>query len=159
MQQFACIQSPQQDVAYMPMNGFTAVDLGYQQGDAISNLVNRFEEPAFTATYLQLFDQIWNDPEKLEEVTAVICDHIASVYQDNSPERIYFLMLYNIFSEFLEGIDEDVLPNDLSRTSGDSFGIPLNRINGEIMTLLSLTNHTIFAIMMFSKRERPATRG
>ena len=114
MQQFACIESQEQNLAYMPMNGFTAVDLGYQQGNAISNLVNRFEEPVFTATYLQLFEQIWNDPEKLEDVTTVICDHIASVYQENSPERIYFLMLYNIFSEFLEDIDEDVLPNDLT---------------------------------------------
>ena len=114
MQQFACIQGSEVDTAYMPLHGFTAVDLGYQQGNAISNLVNRFDEPVFTATYLQLFEQIWNDPEKLEDVTAVICDHIASVYQENSPERIYFLMLYNIFSEFLEDIDEDVLPNDLT---------------------------------------------
>lgn len=112
MQQLACIQNGQQDIAYMPLHGFTAVDLGYQRGDAVSNIVNRFDEAAFTATYLQLFEQIWNDPEKLEDVTAVICDHIASVYQENSPERIYFLMLYNIFSEFLEWIDEDVLPND-----------------------------------------------
>ena len=94
------------------LHGFTAVDLGYQQGDAVSNLVNKMDEPAFTATYLSLFDQIWNDPEKLEDVTAQICDHIASVYQENSPERIYFLMLYNIFNEFLDDIDEDVLPND-----------------------------------------------
>jgi superfamily II DNA or RNA helicase len=63
-------------------------------------------------TYLQLFDQIWNDPTKLEDVTTAICDHIASVYQENSPERIYFLMLYNIFRDFLDDIDEDVLPND-----------------------------------------------
>ena len=112
MQQFACVQRGEQEIAYMPLHGFTAVDLGYQRGDAVSNIVNRFEEPTFTATYLQLFDQIWNDPEKLEDVTAVICDHIASVYQENSPERIYFLILYNIFSEFLSEIDEDVLPND-----------------------------------------------
>jgi SNF2 family DNA or RNA helicase len=39
-------------------------------------------------------------------------DHIASVYAENSPESIYFLMLYNIFSEFLDDISEDVLPND-----------------------------------------------
>ena len=61
-----------------------------------------------------LFDQIWNDPEKLEDVTDALCEHIASVYQENSPERIYFLILYNIFSEFLEDISEDVLPNDLT---------------------------------------------
>ena len=112
MQQFACIQGPEQQVAYMPLHGFTAVDLGYQQGDAVSNIVNRLDEAAHTATYLQLFDQIWSDPDKLEDVTDVICDHIASVYQENSPERIYFLILYNIFSEFLDDIDEDVLPND-----------------------------------------------
>src|SRR5690606_8756457 len=92
--------------------GFTAVDLGYQPGDAVSNIVNRFDDEAHTATYLQLFDRIWNDPAKLQDVTDAICDHIESVYQENSPERIYFLTLYNIFKEFLEDINEDVLPND-----------------------------------------------
>jgi chaperonin cofactor prefoldin len=116
MQPFAVVQGSGQangtDTAYMPLHGFTAVDLGYQQGNAVSNLVNKMDEPAFAATYLSLFDQIWNDPEKLEDVTAQICEHIASVYQENSPESVYFLMLYNIFNEFLDGIDEDVLPND-----------------------------------------------
>ena len=112
MQQFACIKGPEFDAAYMPLHGFTAVDLGYQQGDAVSNIVNRVDEAAFTTTYLQLFGQIWSDPAKLEDVTTAICDHIASVYQENSPERIYFLMLYNIFRDFLDDIDEDVLPND-----------------------------------------------
>ena len=115
MQQFACVQDSGDssgDTAYMPLHGFTAVDLGYQQGNAVSNLVNKMNEPTFVATYLSLFDQIWNAPEKLEDVTQQICEHIASVYQENSPESIYFLMLYNIFSEFLNDIDEDVLPND-----------------------------------------------
>ncbi len=114
MQQFACVQAEAGDTAYMPLHGFTAVDLGYQPGNAVSNLVNKMDEPAFTATYLGLFDQIWQDPEKLEDVTAQICDHIDSVYQENSPESIYFLMLYNIFNEFLDDINEDVLPNDLT---------------------------------------------
>ena len=112
MQQFACVQSSGTNTAYMPLHGFTAVDLGYQQGNAVSNLVNRMDEPTFATTYLSLFNQIWNDPTKLEDVTAQVCDHIASVYQENSPERIYFQMLYNIFNEFLDDIDEDVLPND-----------------------------------------------
>lgn len=112
MQQFAYVQNSGHDLAYMPLHGFTAVDLGYQRGNAVSNIINRFDENAFTGIYLQLFDQIWNDSEKLEDVTAAICDHISSVYQENSPEKIYFLMLYNIFKEFLTDIDEDVLPNE-----------------------------------------------
>lgn len=112
MQQFAGVQDTNTAAIYMPLHGFTAVDLGYQQGDAVSNIVNKFDEPANTAIFLSLFNQIWNDPEKLEDVTTRICDHIASVYQENAPERIYFLMLYNIFSEFLEDLNEDDLPND-----------------------------------------------
>ncbi len=112
MQQFACVQAEATATAYMPLHGFTAVDLGYQQGNAVSNLVNKMDEPSFTATYLSLFEQIWHDSERLEDVTAQICDHISSVYQENSPESIYFLMLYNIFNEFLDDINEDVLPND-----------------------------------------------
>lgn len=112
MQQFICVDQGVQKTAYAPLHGFTAVDLGYQPGDAVSNIVNRFDDEAHTATYLQLFDRIWNDPAKLQDVTDAICDHIESVYQENAPERIYFLMLYNIFKEFLEDINEDVLPND-----------------------------------------------
>ena len=114
MQPFVHVAGREQATAYMPVNGFTAVDLGYQQGNAVSNFVNRMDEPAHAQMYLQLFDQIWNDPEKVEDVTAAICDHIESVYQENSPERIYFIMLYNIFRDFLEDVDEDVLPNDLT---------------------------------------------
>ena len=114
MQPFVHVAGREQSTAYMPVNGFTAVDLGYQQGNAVSNFVNRMDEPAHAQMYLQLFDQIWNDPEKVEDVTAAICDHIESVYQENSPERIYFIMLYNIFRDFLEDVDEDVLPNELT---------------------------------------------
>lgn len=112
MQQFACITGGEQDVAYTPLHGFTAVDLGYQRGNAVSNLVHKMDDTSFTATYLNLFEQIWRDPERLEDVTSQVCEHIASVYQENSPEYIYFLMLYNIFNEFLDDISEDVLPND-----------------------------------------------
>ena len=115
MQPFVCVKARDSDGArtvYMPLHGFTAVDLGYQPGNAVSNLVTKMDEPPFTATYLQLFDQIWHDTEKVEEVTTAIVDHIATVYQENSPEGIYFLMLHNIFNQFLGDVDEDVLPND-----------------------------------------------
>lgn len=114
MQQFMHVGAAEGETAYMPISGFTAVDLGYQKGDAVSNFVTRFDDPSHAQIYLQLFDQIWSDPERLQDVTAAICDHIESVYQENAPERIYFMMLYNIFRDFLEEVDEDVLPNDLT---------------------------------------------
>jgi hypothetical protein len=113
MQQMACIQPTDREAdVYFPLQGFTAVDLGYQQGSALSNIVNKFSGAAMTDGYLRLFEQIWSDREKLEDVTRQVCEHISNIYSENSPERIYFVMLYNIFSEFLEDITEDVLPND-----------------------------------------------
>jgi superfamily II DNA or RNA helicase len=112
MQQFLCVDREGESAAYMPLAGFTAVDLGYARGNAVSNFVNRFDEPTHTQSYVQLFDTIWNDRSRLEDVTEAICEHIESVYQENSPERVYFIMLYNIFHAFLEEVDEDVLPND-----------------------------------------------
>jgi superfamily II DNA or RNA helicase len=114
MQQFVCVSARENSAVYLPLHGFTAVDLGYQRGNAVSNFVNKLDDSIMTANYLALFEQIWSDPEKLEDVTERLCEHIASVYQENSPERIYFLMLYNIFNEFLADLNEDVLPNDLT---------------------------------------------
>ena len=39
-------------------------------------------------------------------------DNITTVYNENSPEFIYFMTLYHVFSEFLDDISEDELPNE-----------------------------------------------
>ena len=49
---------------------------------------------------------------KFSNVTEKVLEYIDTVYQENSPEYIYFITLYNIFREFLEDISEDVLPNE-----------------------------------------------
>ncbi|MBO1031389.1 DEAD/DEAH box helicase family protein [Tessaracoccus sp. SD287] len=111
MQQFAVIDDR---TAYMPLQGFTSADLGYERGNAISNLVNKIDEAPLASAYLQTFDQIWSSHQHVEDVTNLVHEHIASIYAENSPGRIYFLILYNLFSEFLEDISEDVLPDDLT---------------------------------------------
>lgn len=113
MQQFMTTQDrDQQNSVFAPISGFTAVDLGYQKGNAVSSLSHKFDQAPFTQQYLSLFEQMWNDETKLADVTEEVIRHIDSVYQENSPEKIYFVILYNIFNEFLEEINEDVLAND-----------------------------------------------
>jgi len=114
MQQFACVENGERSIVYQPLHGFTAADLGYQQGDAVSNFVTANDDAAFGSQYLRLFEQIWADQDKVEDVTDRLREHIATVYRENAPERIYFLMLFNIFNEFLQDLTEDVLPNDLT---------------------------------------------
>ena len=111
MQQFAVVD---RSAAYLPLQGFTSADLGYERGNAVSNMVTKIDEAPMSAQYVALFDQIWHNPDQLDDVTESVRDHIASVYAENSPARIYFLILYNLFAEFLDDINEDVLPNDLT---------------------------------------------
>lgn len=108
---FMTVDSGASPKAYMPINGFTTVDIGCERGNNRYNMVNCFDAP-FAQQYIQLFDQLWNDHEKLEDVTDVVIENISTAYAENSPEFIYFLTLYHVFSEFLDDISEDDLPNE-----------------------------------------------
>ena len=111
MNNFLLVDGDEDTYTYMPMNTFTTVDLGCERGNNLTNMITRMENPA-SKEFLHMFDSVWNDEEKLTDVTEEVIDMISSVYQENSPELIYFMSLYNIFSEFLEDISEDVLPNE-----------------------------------------------
>lgn len=108
---FMTVAAAQDQTAYMPIGGFTTVDIGCERGNNSYNMVNRIEAP-FATQYIQLFNGLWNDHAKLQDVTDVVIDHISTAYNENSPEFIYFMTLYHVFSEFLEDISEDVLPNE-----------------------------------------------
>lgn len=108
---FVTVENKEQQVAYMPINGFTTVDIGCERGNNSYNMVNRFEAP-FSTSYLQLFETLWNDKDKIQDVTDVMIENITTAYNENSPEFIYFMILYNVFSEFLDDISEDELPNE-----------------------------------------------
>lgn len=99
------------DKNYMPINGFTTVDLGCERGNNAYNMVQKTGTP-FATAYIDLFESLWNDNVKLQEVTDEVIENITAAYNENSPDFIYFVTLYNIFNEFLEDVSEDNLPNE-----------------------------------------------
>lgn len=108
---FVNVISSNSATTYMPINGFTTVDIGCERGNNTYNMINRFESP-FADTYINLFESLWNDKNKLQDITDIVIDNMTSVYNENSPESIYFLILYHVFSEFLNDISTDELPNE-----------------------------------------------
>ncbi len=99
------------DKAYMPITGFTTVELGCEKGDNAYTMINKCEAP-LSKQYLLLFDQLWNDSEKMQVVTEKVIDSITDAYKENAPDFLYFVTLYNIFREFLDDLSEDFLPNE-----------------------------------------------
>ncbi len=79
--------------AYLGAHGFTSVDLGYQKGDQWFNAISKITGQTHTAHLVENFKSLWKDSDALVDVTEKLIDHIESVYQENSPERVVRLMM------------------------------------------------------------------
>lgn len=115
MSGFVNVVGKENTFTYMPINGFTTVDIGCERGNNSYNMVSRIansESNSESKSFIELFDEIWNDKEKLQDVTSMVIENITTAYNENSPELIYFITLYYVFNEFLEDVSEDELPNE-----------------------------------------------
>jgi SNF2 family DNA or RNA helicase len=97
--------------SYTPMNGFTTSDLGCERGNNIMHTTIKFTHSE-SRQFLDSFNLIWNDKSILQDVTEEVIDGITAAYNENPADFLYFFTLYNIFSEFLEDISEDMLPKE-----------------------------------------------
>ncbi|MBU1181098.1 MAG: ATP-dependent helicase [Proteobacteria bacterium] len=60
---------------------------------------------------LAWFDALWNNTEIVEDVKETVLKELSRLYENQSPQFIYYLTLYNIFREFIDGtrdIDESL---------------------------------------------------
>lgn len=113
LQNFIHIDNGIKDTVYTPIKGFASVDLGYEKNNMLFQGIIKNDDAEYTRFFFNQFRNIWNDDNKVEDVTQAIVDYISSAYVDNSPEFIYFITLYNIFNEFLDDImSEDFMPNE-----------------------------------------------
>ena len=71
MNSFISIQEGTGEVhTYQPINGFTTTDLGVGRGNNATNIVVRLDSSA-TDEFLRMFDTIWGDSARLQDVTDV----------------------------------------------------------------------------------------
>lgn len=108
---FMITETKEASSVYAPFDEFTTAELGTTRGTKLFYNVTKFENEN-TQQFLKAFEAVWNDPEYVDDVTSTVLDNITAAYQENAPELIYYIALYNIFSEFLEDLDEDYMPNE-----------------------------------------------
>ena len=98
---------------YLNVNEFSSAGLGYQKDNTIFNPVTKIDENYdLTKKYLDSFYDIWNNEEIVKDITDEVVDYISDLYKENSPDFIYYVILYNIFNEFLQDVSEDDLANE-----------------------------------------------
>jgi hypothetical protein len=111
MSPFMAVRNDQSEAAYVPFNNFTTADLGADRGNSAYSVTTKIFAPA-SRQFIDTFESVWNQPDKIADVTESVLDNITAAYKENSAELIYFTALYNIFSEFLEDLNADFLPNE-----------------------------------------------
>jgi hypothetical protein len=111
MSPFMAVRTDESQAAYVPFNNFTTADLGADRGNSAYSVTTKVYAPA-SKHFIDTFESVWNEDDKIADVTTSVLENITAAYKENSPELIYFTALYNIFSEFLEDLNADYLPNE-----------------------------------------------
>ena len=99
------------DFSYNYIQSFTTVDLGCEKGDFAYYPIMRFDTSE-NSSFFNIFEEIWNNPSMVKDVTDTVIETMSAAYQENPADFIYFMMLYNIFHEFLDDVSEDHLPKE-----------------------------------------------
>ncbi len=94
------------EIALQGSSNFSSTGLGYVNSKTftMNTLVENSQE---TKEFLAIFDEIWNNPSIVENVKDNILQALENIFQDKSPQFLYFITLYNIFKEFLQDLDEE----------------------------------------------------
>jgi len=61
------------------------------------------------------FDELWNDKSLVRDVKAEVLTYLEQLYQNHSPEFLYYKTLFHVFEKFLEGTGQ--VERDLGRTT------------------------------------------
>ncbi|KLO24965.1 helicase [Marinitoga sp. 1155] len=106
------IYNQNKNILYIGINEFSSAGFGYKNDNTIFGFINKITNKEITKEYLKKFEEIWNDEKILKDITNDVLEYLSNLYKENSPEKIYHFILYNIFNEFLLEVSEDELANE-----------------------------------------------
>ena len=84
---------------------FSMAGLGYTEHQTF-NFAIALNEQTIIDNYKELFDNVWNSNESVEDVKEELLKYISNLYKENSPELAYYITLYNLFNDKLLNEDD-----------------------------------------------------
>jgi SNF2 family DNA or RNA helicase len=99
--------------AILGSSNFTVSGLGFG-GPGSGNLELNLEvnDRRDQRDLLAWFNEIWDDESLVEDVKEEVLRYLEQLYQNHSPEFIYFKTLYHIFEDYLSGAEQGGLLNE-----------------------------------------------
>ncbi|MBI4518478.1 MAG: hypothetical protein HY699_21980 [Deltaproteobacteria bacterium] len=101
--------------AILGSSNFTTKGLGLSAGDSNIELNLIVDSDRDRADLKAWFEALWNDADLVEDVKDEVLQYLDQLYQNHSPEFIYYKTLFHIFDRYLS--DERKTEGDIARTS------------------------------------------
>jgi len=100
--------------AIMGSSNFTVRGLGLGRKNNNIELNLEVDSKRDTRDLKAWFDELWNDAELIEDVKQDVLLYLEQLYQNNTPEFIYYKTLFHIFETFLDDLEKsDILSEQL----------------------------------------------
>ncbi|WP_306535036.1 helicase-related protein [Geobacter sp.] len=106
--------------ALIGSSNFTVPGLGLHPNGSNIELNLIVDSDRDRAALLEWFDAIWDDNKLVEDVKETVLKELDRLYSNKSPQFIYYLTLFHLFRDFLDGtkdIDEALRRTALTDTS------------------------------------------
>lgn len=92
--------------AILGSSNFTVRGLGFSEQNSNIELNLEVTDKRDLDDLRQWFDELWNNQELVEDVKAQVLEYLEQLYQDHSPEFIYYKTLFHLFEAGLSSQEE-----------------------------------------------------
>ncbi|WP_139993850.1 helicase-related protein [Kurthia sp. Dielmo] len=86
---------------------FTADGLGITPSNRQASYTVMKESMGVTEKMLDEFERVWQDETKSKAITAEVLQQLEAFQKENTPEWLYFVTLYHIFSNNVDALSEE----------------------------------------------------
>ena len=85
---------------------FSAEGFGFTPSDSF-DMNFCFTTGEETRSLLKWFDSIWNNQQNTNDIKSILISQLEKIYSEKSPSFIYFIVLFNVFKEYIGEIEEE----------------------------------------------------
>lgn len=93
-------------LAIVGSSSFTTDGLGIVPSES-HHMNTCFRSSDEAHSLIKWFDELWASGKNSHDFERILQDALALIYSDKTPQKIYFLTLFNIFRDFIGELDED----------------------------------------------------
>lgn len=100
------IDNTNESKAIQGSSNFSSSGLGTVHSSAF-HMNTLISESGATRDFLAIFDEIWNNLAMVSDIKTELLRNLEAIYEDKTPQFLYFMTLYNIFKSFIGDLDEE----------------------------------------------------